>query len=102
LPQLPHDIEAALIREHHVKQNQIKRVVFGKPQRTSAIFGKLNLEELLLQSAYERRGHLGLVFYDKNVHENRTVYGARLRARNARMNATLQSTAGLKFERSGT
>ncbi len=69
----------------------------AKSQRASAVLRKLNVEKLLLQPTHERGGRLGLVFHDKNIHENRTVYGARFLARNAHMNATLQGTVKLRF-----
>jgi hypothetical protein len=69
----------------------------AKSQRASAVLRKLNVEKLLLQPRHERGGHLGLVFHDKNIHENRAVYGARFLAGNAHRNATLQGTVKLRI-----
>ena len=69
-------------------------------RKVLARFGRLaqaDVEKLLLQPTDERGGHLGLLFEDKNMDENRTVHGAKLLAHNAHMNATLQGTRKLRI-----
>jgi hypothetical protein len=67
-------------------------------RKVAARLGRLaDVEKLLPQPTDERGGHLGLLFRDKNMDENRTVYGAGLLARNAHRNTTLQGTRKLRI-----
>ena len=69
-------------------------------RKVAARLGRLaqaDVEKLLPQPTDERGGHLGPLFRDKNMDENRTVYVARFVAHNAHMKATLQGTLKLRI-----
>src|SRR5215472_13269765 len=60
------DLQAAHLRHHHIKHNQIRRIVQGALQSLLTVVGGQNFVSLEFKVIAQTGDHIGLIFHDQD------------------------------------